>query len=265
MVMGMSQKKTIILFVGPQGSGKTTHAKLLSQLLNKYGNVCVVALNAHSFTHILFTQLMDSVICKLFYSCIKSKFYENLPPITMASPKLYRVLFPFLTLIHMLAYSRARSKLFAYLKRCDIVIDQEGYVFKQLADISWLARYAELYLNDKIWKLFIKFLLRLTTNIAELTKKHNIIVILLHCDYRVLVERYYNRGRVEPYRYINFQYRFYHAVIKMLTRIVTNLRFIVVSTDKPIQQSFRDIIKTLCSIYGLKEYLKSLCLNGFVI
>jgi len=222
--------------VGPQGSGKTTHARLLSQMLRTYTNVCLTHLNSHAFPHILFTRVMDTVVCRLFHSCIKSKFYENLPPTTLAPPKLYIAVFPIILLIHMLSYVISRYKLSAYLQKCNVIIDQEGYLIKQASDIFWLASYARLRLNKRIWEMLIKFLLYMILHIAELAKKYNVLIVLLHCDYKILVERYYKRRKVEPHCYVNFQYRFYSTIVQILKHIVINLRFITVFTDKPLEQ-----------------------------
>jgi hypothetical protein len=94
----------------------------------------------------------------------------------------------------------------------DLIIDQEGYIFKQIADLHYLARYARISIKSRMWKTLRKFYLLLLLT----AMKKNLIIFHLDAEYSELIKRYKERGLIEPPNYIRVQDYVYKVLLLII-------------------------------------------------
>jgi hypothetical protein len=63
------------------------------------------------------------------------KFYEDLPPQPYPNPKIVRRLFGLVIVLHLVGSILSSVKQKTLMLFCDVLIEYEGSVFKQLADL----------------------------------------------------------------------------------------------------------------------------------
>jgi len=227
-------KKTVL--VGPQGSGKTTQALLLRFWLWKVYHVNV---NVEKFIHYTIPHkalLSIAVkIAKLLGRVEPIKFHRDEPPGYSPSREVFGVFFPFLVCTHIVALA-VDSTLFRI--REEILVDDEGFEFKQIADLYYLARRFGL-LSSKSFRLFLRLAIGLIRKLG-----FNVIVFQMG-DYRVLVDRYVRQKasadwrRIEPEDYINLQ----QAVYNRIAREAVHACF--VNAQRDLLEVFEEVLKCL--------------------
>jgi len=194
----------LITFVGPQGSGKTTQALLLKKALtgNKY-------LKVH-----LTTAIYYSLVSRLWYKLlmvitrrkIKYRFYENASVQEFVDPNILNKLLILDLLVNIASALLSLLKLHILLLFHDVVIEDEGCLFNQIAYIAFVHR------KHVAPAQMVKRLL-----ILQRLMPRNFIILFLRVNYKQLRERYIKRGsRIEPAHYIEFQLQIYDMIAKHL-------------------------------------------------
>jgi len=225
-----------IVFVGPQGAGKTTQALLLRLWMR---NVYHIDINVRKF--IRYTTLHKALshivtkIAKLFGRVELVKFYRDEPPVLSPSGEIFRIFFPLLVFAHIIALV-VDSTLFRIHRK--FFVDDEGFVFKQIADLYYLAHKFGL-LPSRSFKLFLRLALGL---ISKLEFKAIVFQIR---DYRILVDRYEKQKtsaywrKIEPEDYINLQQTVYNRIAKELANVC------FVNAQQDTFKVFREVLKCL--------------------
>ncbi|MBE9391236.1 hypothetical protein IOK49_03995 [Fervidicoccus fontis] len=232
----------MIVLIGPQGSGKTTLAKLLVEELRAQGfRPCIVKMIDYTMFHILFLRFVNRLV---WDNVVYVKFYENLPPQKSASPTIFRRFLSLLVVLHMfgLVMSLLKLRLFRLVRRCRIIVDDEGFIFKQLPDLLFLVAYSKPGVRElKLAGMFSK----LSVVLARNTLRGGVIV-RVKAPYSVLRERYARRGLIEPRSYIEFQDRVYDIVLRYLSVLCNDCRHVEVDgvgdVMRHLKQAFNAII-----------------------
>ncbi|MGC9107628.1 MAG: AAA family ATPase, partial [Infirmifilum sp.] len=153
----------MIVLIGPQGAGKTTLAKLLVEELRAQGfKSCIVKAIDYTIFHHMFIRFVNRLVKD---NVVFVVFYENLPPQRSASPAIFRRFLPLLVFLYMLGLiiSLLKLKLFRLVKGCGIILDDEGFIFKQLPDLLFLIAYSKPSNRElKLAGMFFKFSVVLT-------------------------------------------------------------------------------------------------------
>jgi len=225
-----------IVFVGPQGAGKTTQALLLRLWMRK---VYHIDINVRKFIH--YTTLHKALlrivtkIAKPFGRVELVKFYRDEPPGFSPSREVFRLFFPFLICAHVIALA-VDSTLFRIHR--EIFVDDEGFLFKQVADLYYLSRKFGL-LHSKSFRLFLRLALGL---IGKLEFK---VIVFQVRDYRILVDRYErqktsaNWRKIEPEGYIYLQQAVYDRIAKDLAHAC------FVNAQQDTFKVFKEVLKCL--------------------
>jgi ribose 1,5-bisphosphokinase PhnN len=219
-----SSRNRVIVFIGPQGSGKTTLAKQLTRELRAQGfRPCIVKIIDYTILHLWFIRFVNRLVRD---NVVLVKFYENLPPQRSASPAIFRRLLPLLVFSHMLGLvmSLLKLKLFKLMKGCGVIVDDEGFIFKQLPDLLFLVAYSKPSIRElKLARMFSKF----SVILVRRTLRRGVIV-RVKAPYSVLRERYARRGRIEPRSYIEFQDRVHDIVLRHVSVLYNYCRHVEV-------------------------------------
>jgi hypothetical protein len=152
------------------------------------------------------------------------KFYEDLPPSPSPSPKIGRKLFILLIFLHFIGFTISLAKKRLLMLLHQVVIEHEGYVFKQLADLYFLAAFDKVESNS-ITNILLK---RFSMMLLSALLKNRTLIIHLRGDVNVLKKRYAKRPHVEPTHYLHFQEKMYSKLIKYLA---DSLKVDIVSVD----------------------------------
>ncbi len=210
----------LIVFVGPQASGKTTQAKPLQTMLKSNGaSARVTRLVYYTLFHMYFIRF-SGILCRLFSKkCVMVKFYEDLPPRLSPSPEMLRRLFWLLVVLYILGLFISFLKLRFLNIFSSILIEDEGFVFKQLADLLYLARRAGLKTKDLSVKasdlstfalsIFIKLLFGTLSSINS-----RMVVVHLKAEPECLKPRFRTRAHIELPQYLAFQESVYREMIR---------------------------------------------------
>jgi len=203
-------KFKLIIFVGPQGTGKTTQATLLRYWLRLHNiKADIRALIHYTLLHKSLLRIIV-FMAKIFNRYSLTKFYPDEPPGYAPTPELMKVIFPILVYFHVI--SMFIDFLVFKLKQ-EVLIEHEGFLFKQIADLYYLGREFRL-LNSKSFSLFLKLALRLLQSLDS-----TIVISLQVNDYRTLVDRYAKQRlsgalwrKTEPWDYILLQQAVYRVL-----------------------------------------------------
>jgi len=149
-------------------------------------------------------------IAKLLGRSIAIKFYLDNPPLLWPSYELVRVFFPILVYLHIVAL--AVDSILFKLRR-ESFIDHEGFVFKQISDLYYLAWKFDL-LNKSSFRFFVRLALGIISSL-------NFIAVIFHVsNYGVLVNRYIKQRsrevwrKVEPVDYVMLQQAIYRVIAR---------------------------------------------------
>jgi len=185
----------MIILVGPQGAGKTTLANIIKKRLSKDHKVCVVKLIDYTILHHTYLKLLR----------ILAKNPSN--------EIIFARLAPIYVFLHLVGYVISRIKFVTYslTKKCHVIVEDEGYVFKELADFYFIMGITGA-LRNRFTKYgarsFLRFLFR-----AAFKKMYHYIIIYVDAPYEILLQRYIMTKRyIEPEAYINFQ-RFLYKIL----------------------------------------------------
>jgi len=226
--------RLLIVFVGPQGVGKTAHALLLSRELKSLGcDVHITSLIGYTVFHLKFIGLLNR-ICKT--NVVAIKFYEDLPPQPSASPEIYRRLFSLLILLYFIGYlmSLIKYKLLRIFHR--VLIEHEGFIFKQIADLHFMAGYAKVKSSSLTGRLLKRFNVLLLSALL----KNLVIIVRLEADISSLQQRYVGRLHIEPAHYLSFQNRIYEKLLKWLDSL-SNINVLNINSDRRVVEVHSDI------------------------
>lgn len=105
--------------------------------------------------------------------------------------------------------------------RNNILIEYEGYVFKQLADLWFLAK--ELRITDE--KNFAQRSLGKITKflLSSVLKNDRFVLVLFQADYSSIKTRYLTRSsHIEPQKYIDFQSFSYDRIATIISEFPRN-------------------------------------------
>ncbi|ADY01287.1 hypothetical protein VMUT_1081 [Vulcanisaeta moutnovskia 768-28] len=231
----------MIVLIGPQGSGKTTLAKLLVEKLRAQGfRPCIVKMIDYTIFHILFIGFINWLVRD---NVVFVEFYENLPPQRSASPEVFKRFLPLLVLLHMLGLimSLLKLRLFRLVKGCEIIVDDEGFIFKQLPDLLFLIAYSKPSTREfKLARMFSKF----SVILARSTLRGGVIV-RVKAPYSALRKRHARRGLIEPRSYIEFQERVYDAVLRYVPELYNNCKHVEVDGIGDMMRNLRKILNVI--------------------
>jgi len=189
----------IIVLTGPQGSGKSTLARLL---LARCPSRCrLVKLDTYTLLHISYIRIVNRLFRR---TGVIVRFYEDLLPAVSAPPSAYRKLMPLMVALHLLGFLASQVKLLLARRGAQVLVEDEGFVFKQIPDLLFVAGWSGLHRSRFQPKLLIFLVFFLLTA----AKRLDPIVVWLRADYGTLRERYRRRGTpIEPRIYVEFQER----------------------------------------------------------
>jgi len=213
-------KKQFIIFIGPQGAGKTTQALFLKCKLANTGKVIVTSLINYTF---LLHEFQDFLAT---FQGVRIKYFEDRPAIKAPNPLLLKKLLPLVILVHIFGYVISLIKLRVLTLKYDIVIEQEGFVFRQISDLYYL-----IYMLENYWKadistrslkmsrfLFDFFLTSLPEN-----------MILVYLDSKNLRERYKQRASpIEPEHYIQISRLVFEKIYNFLKNHACSRKVILI-------------------------------------
>jgi len=191
-----------IVFVGPQGAGKTTLAKFLVKKLrsNEKHGICYV-------------KLIDYTIFHHMYLRALSKLNRSGDPSIIFSK-----LFPLYVLQHIMGLLMSYVK-FAILRlasRCTFTVEDEGFIFKEIADLYFIA-HATGTLKSRFNLRLIRGILALVLALGGKVLGENAVIIYVSAPYNVLKARYVADNRnIEPKPYVDFQSVVYRLIIDRL-------------------------------------------------
>lgn len=256
----MHRKVLYIIFVGSQGTGKSYHAtKIYNKLINNlsllYKKVMLASLNFHAFLHVNLTRIIDNIICKALNACLNKRFYMDKPSITIGNPKLYYVFLPLFIILHTLAFLLTEAYIHILSKRNIVIIDQEGYIMKQIADLHYLVLYAQLSSKSICWKGLKKLY---TFMILRLLRKQPMVIFYLYSDYSTLVRRYIEReSPIEPPFYIAIQNTIFAIFLTILFSMKDKALFIYkINTNRPKKNVEEEIMMILSHIIKSEAYIQ---------
>lgn len=200
--------KKLIIFVGPQGSGKTTQALLLSKTLKAKGLKVKVTSLPHAA---VFQRAFIEFAKKVSGSrAIKTRFYENQPAQTTPSPEIIGRILCVSVFLEFASFVLSQVRLASFRLFCEVLIDDEGFVFKQIADMNALTGSVKIN-PDGFTQRSLDGLVRL---LRRSVSKGRITVVYLRCESDCLKPRYLKRGSpVEPSAYLDFQTRVFDGLM----------------------------------------------------
>lgn len=217
--------RTIVIFVGPQGVGKTTLAGLLRKSLS-LKRACIVAADTANNLYIIFEKLI---------ACVKgiySRFYPDRELILRPDPRVLSKLWLLELVLGILGHLIALFKLTILSLFYDIVIEHEGFTFKFLANFMYSQFvYARRKLDSntllkRALSLTIFIVLHSLATVSRLMK-FKILIVNMYAPYNRLIVRYRSRGSpIEPLHYVYFQQYIYSQIaklIKMHSKILTGV------------------------------------------
>jgi len=237
-----------IVLVGPQGVGKTTQATLLTSWLRLHNiEADVKGLIHYTVVHKLLLRII-TFIAKILDRYSLEKFYPDEPPGYSPTPEFMKAVFPILVYLYIVGMIMDLS-IFKLKRR--VLIEHEGFLFKQAADLYYLARKYRL-LNSRSFSLFLKLALRLISSLDS-----TIVISLQISDYNTFVDRYVKQKlngafwrKIEPWDYILLQQAVY--------RVLANNNACFINAQQTPLHVYKEILKCL----ETRLYLARRCLNA---
>lgn len=202
----------LIIIIGPQGAGKTTVAQLLKNLLEIRFSIKPVigVISYYASIHCFFLRFIDEKLVKQSRKLVR--LYPNAPPIWIADFRIRRKMFIFLVIINLMVtiVSLLLIKL-RLMARKRLIIDDEGSLLRQIADILYSAKFIQLNCQSLSWKL-IRFLVIINLRWIKKESKRSILIYLRAKTPEILLKRQRTRTRQEPLQYLKFQTQIYDAL-----------------------------------------------------
>ncbi len=182
----------MVIFVGVHGTGKTTQANTLRERLTVQG---LRVRATSSIQYVMIDRVWYRVLEFVTRRKIRFQYHPQGPEIEFPDPLILERLFVFDLLIHYACAILSLLKLYGLLLSSDVVIEDEGSIFREMAYVADVHR--RRVSSSQVKRRFgiIRRLLPAST-----------IVVLLEAEYERLEERYKRRGSpIEPSSYIAFQ------------------------------------------------------------
>ncbi len=231
----------MIIFVGPQGVGKTTQASLLQRKLGRSNyNTILTSLTDYTILHIRLIKILGR-LCRLCKNCVMVKFYDDLPPHPSPSPEMYRRLFSLVVMAHLIGLVISYIKMKLLMLRNKMLIEHEGFVFKQIPDLYYLARFAKVS-DRSIAGILLKFLTKFILRLLVRIKDSATIVYLRACP-EVLKPRYSGRPHIEPSHYISFQNEIYDKLTAFYAMIGGSV--VEVDANASVHEVHQNVVRAL--------------------
>ena len=192
------------MLVGPQGAGKTTVAAFLAEQLRRRG-LKISFIKLIDYT-IFYTNYLKLINWLSRNNVVFLKFYENLPPQRSAPSYVFRRLAPLCLFLHIIGLfiSLIKAHFIRSCGLCDIIIEDEGFIFKQLGDLFTHMSFIGSW-KDKISMNLANMLLKLSIVSLRTFLGAGICIININAPYETLRERYGKRGIIEPRKYVELQ------------------------------------------------------------
>ena len=163
-----------------------------------------------------------------------------MPAFETIDSKIYKKLFIILEGVHIAGYlvSTVRQKMLKM--RYQILIENEGFALKLLADLWFESVRLEVEKNS----VANTFLQKITNFLVLQLVRSQSIIIFLDADYGAISKRCLHRASgIEPLDYILFQSKFYNMLFQ---RIPKDSK--VTAVKITAESSIKDINKKVCSL-----------------
>jgi hypothetical protein len=160
-----------------------------------------VKLDTYTLLHISYIRIMRRLFRR---AGVIVRFYEDQPPASLIPPPAYRKLMPLMVALHLLGFLASQVKLL--LTRCGarVLIEDEGFVFKQIPDLMFSAGWSGAHRS----RFLLKLLSFSTLFLLTAARKLDPVIVWLRADHGTLRERYGRRKTpIEPRIYVEFQER----------------------------------------------------------
>jgi len=210
----------LVIFLGPQGSGKTTQAVILKRKLENEGYRIAITESVH---YTVFLRIWHKFLMFLTRRKIKYRFRSEKLIEEFVEPSFLAHMFKIDFIINLISAIISALKIFLLSLFYQVVIEHEGFIYNHLAYLFFIYR-----------KLFtVKFLLKKYQVFLRLLPKKRIVVILDTSNVKPidLYKRYRKRGSLsEPWLYIKYQ----AIVYKTISSVEKNRAIYDASIDKHI-------------------------------
>ncbi len=187
----------MIILVGPQGAGKTTLANIIRKRLSKDHKVCVVKLIDYTILHHTYLKILRIMTEK------------------PSNETIFARLAPIYVFLHLAGFviSRIKFAIYSLTKKCYVIVEDEGYIFKELTDFYFIMGVTGA-LRNKFVKYSARNFLRFLFRVA-FKKMYHYIIVYVDAPYEILLQRYIKTRRyIEPEAYINFQRFLYNILLQ---------------------------------------------------
>ena len=233
-------KKIIVVLVGPQAIGKTTQARLLKWKLETqgYNKICITDLVHYTLLHLEFQKFLR-VLCK--GRKIMGQFYEDEPPAPTVDPRVYKKLFAIQEALHVLGFALSFAKQKILMMCNTILIEYEGYIFKQLADLWFLAKELKVVEEESF---ALKSLRKITIFLlSSISRVDTLVIILLDADFETIKARCSKKqSPIEPRKYVTFQSILYDKIITIIPKLTNrNVKVVRINANRSISDVNSDI------------------------
>lgn len=210
----------LVIFLGPQGSGKTTQAVILKRKLENEGYRIAITESVH---YTVFLRIWHKFLMFLTRRKIKYRFRSEKLIEEFVEPSFLAHMFKIDFIINLISAIISALKILLLSLFYQLVIEHEGFIYNHLAYLFFIYR-----------KLFtVKFLLKKYQVFLRLLPKKRIVVILDTSNVKPidLYKRYRKRGSLsEPWLYIKYQ----AIVYKTISSVEKNRAIYDASIDKHI-------------------------------
>jgi hypothetical protein len=160
-----------------------------------------VRLDTYTLLHISYIRIVNGLFRR---AGVIVRFYEEQPPASLIPPPAYRKLMPLMVALHFLGFLASQVKLLLARRGAQVLIEDEGFVFKQIPDLLFMAGWSGSHRSKPLLKLLSFSTLFLLTAARRLDP----VIVWLRADHGTLRARYRKRGTpIEPRIYVEFQER----------------------------------------------------------